>query len=81
MKRWLRKHWNLISRRFLAWRQKQYERAVEFYAVERAIWKIRGKRASRSSTRIAKPSRQLNRAIGRKFMKLSEQLDKRRKQK
>jgi hypothetical protein len=61
------------------WREKQYERAIEFYAIERSIWKIRGKRASRSSTRIAKPSRQLHRSIGRKFAKLSSQLDKRKR--
>lgn len=76
MKRWLIKHWNLITRGFRAWRQRQYERAIEFYAIERSLWVLRGKRRPASSTRIGKPSRQLARAIGRRFRKLNEQIDK-----
>jgi hypothetical protein len=78
--RWIVKHWRLKSRAFNAWKQKHYARWIEFYATERAIWYIRGRviRTS-SSTKIVKPSRQIHRAIERKFKKLNRQLEKKRK--
>jgi hypothetical protein len=80
MKRWIIRQWNLRSRQFAAWRQKQYLRAINFYATEKAIWMLRGRRVGKpsASAKIAKPSRQLHRAIGRKFKKLNQQMEKRK---
>ena len=80
MKRWITKQWNLRARAFAAWRQKHYLRWIEFYATEKAIWHLRSMKIERSpnSAKIVKPSRQLHRAIGRKFKKLTDQMEKRK---
>lgn len=81
MRLWLRKHWNLWSRQvrrwiedFAKWRQRQYEKAVEWYAIERAIFYGRRAADRQPRAKIAKPSRQIARAQGRKMDKILKQL-------
>lgn len=71
LKRWIARQWNLRRREFLLWRQKLYVRCVEFYIIERTIWDSR-KRRPREDAKIAKPSRQLYRAITRRYNKLNK---------
>lgn len=77
MKRWIIRQWNLRRREFFLWRQKQYAKCVNFYVTERTIWKLRRERPE-TGAKIVKNTRQLNRALTRRFDKIIKHREKRK---